>query len=116
MLLLGINYLSKKYSHVRKVRGDGNCFYRAFLFCYLENLLTSHLSNDAKDQEKAETERIRMIMLIHNSMQDLTTVGYSENAVDMFQEVEFFTLYLYNSATVIISIIILPVSNSYASV
>ncbi|XP_039273241.1 ubiquitin thioesterase OTUB1-like [Styela clava] len=34
-----VKILSEKYSHVRKTRGDGNCFYRAFGFGYLEYLL-----------------------------------------------------------------------------
>lgn len=36
-----IQMLSKKYIHVRKTRGDGNCFYRAFGFGYLEYLLAN---------------------------------------------------------------------------
>ncbi|XP_077588006.1 ubiquitin thioesterase OTUB2-like [Stigmatopora nigra] len=31
--------LSNLFSSVRKVRGDGNCFYRAFCFAYLESIL-----------------------------------------------------------------------------
>ncbi|XP_061698894.1 ubiquitin thioesterase OTUB2-like isoform X1 [Syngnathoides biaculeatus] len=31
--------LSASFSSVRKVRGDGNCFYRAFFFAYLESIL-----------------------------------------------------------------------------
>ena len=31
----GLQYLAKSYL-MRKVRGDGNCFYRSFLFAYLE--------------------------------------------------------------------------------
>ena len=30
--------LGTKYSHLRRTRGDGNCFYRAFGFGYLEQL------------------------------------------------------------------------------
>lgn len=36
-----LQLLSQKYSDVRKTRGDGNCFYRAFGFGYLEYLLTN---------------------------------------------------------------------------
>lgn len=35
----GINYLAARFSQMRKVRGDGNCFYRALLFSYVEALL-----------------------------------------------------------------------------
>ncbi|XP_026154358.1 ubiquitin thioesterase OTUB2 [Mastacembelus armatus] len=31
--------LSSQFSSVRKVRGDGNCFYRAFCFAHLESVL-----------------------------------------------------------------------------
>lgn len=31
--------LSEEYSHFRSIRGDGNCFYRAVMVCYLEQLI-----------------------------------------------------------------------------
>ena len=37
------------YSYMRRTRGDGNCFYRAFVFGYLERLLLR--------TDKAECER-----------------------------------------------------------
>lgn len=37
--LLKIPYLTRKYRGFRKVRGDGNCFYRGFLFSLLEQLI-----------------------------------------------------------------------------
>ncbi|XP_029900527.1 ubiquitin thioesterase OTUB2 isoform X2 [Myripristis murdjan] len=33
------NDLSRQFSAVRKVRGDGNCFYRAFCFAHLESIV-----------------------------------------------------------------------------
>ncbi|KAE8801975.1 hypothetical protein D1007_22235 [Hordeum vulgare] len=33
-----IKILCQRYVHLRRTRGDGSCFYRAFLFSYLENL------------------------------------------------------------------------------
>ncbi|KAI4968216.1 hypothetical protein ZWY2020_005328 [Hordeum vulgare] len=33
-----IKILCQHYKHFRRTRGDGSCFYRAFLFSYLENL------------------------------------------------------------------------------
>lgn len=32
----GLEYLQKQYSDVRTVRGDGNCFYRCFLYALCE--------------------------------------------------------------------------------
>lgn len=34
-----IDSLSHSFSSMRRTRGDGNCFYRAFIFSYLEGLL-----------------------------------------------------------------------------
>ena len=31
-----------KYCRLRRTRGDGNCFFRAFAFAYLETLLEDH--------------------------------------------------------------------------
>ena len=35
----GSRYLTKKYSSWRQIRGDGNCYYRAFLYAVCEQLL-----------------------------------------------------------------------------
>jgi len=36
-----LGFISKNFgiSHVRYVKGDGNCFYRAFMFAYLEKVI-----------------------------------------------------------------------------
>jgi hypothetical protein len=34
-----IDALAKRYHSMRRTRGDGNCFYRSFVFAYLEWLL-----------------------------------------------------------------------------
>lgn len=34
-----VEKLETSYSHLRRTRGDGNCFFRAFVFNYLETLL-----------------------------------------------------------------------------
>ena len=38
----GIKYLNYKYRMLRRVRGDGNCFYRSCFFGYLEGLLSKY--------------------------------------------------------------------------
>ena len=38
--------LALNYSHVRKTRGDGNCFYRAFGFAYMELLIGNQAEYD----------------------------------------------------------------------
>ena len=40
--LLGIDELATRYSKIRKTRGDGNCYYRSFLYNLCESLLTSN--------------------------------------------------------------------------
>jgi hypothetical protein len=64
--LPGIQYLSTKYQ-MRRVRGDGNCFYRAFLFAYLEQVLMWHLEGDSTRKENARQEHDRIRSLIVNS-------------------------------------------------
>jgi ubiquitin thioesterase protein OTUB1 len=64
--LPGIQYLSTKYQ-MRRVRGDGNCFYRAFLFAYLEQVLMWHLEGDSTRKENARQEHGRIRSLIVNS-------------------------------------------------
>jgi len=49
-----IESLSATYSHMRRTRGDGNCFFRGFCFAYLEYLSVSG------DEE--ERERFRGVM------------------------------------------------------
>lgn len=39
MFVAKIDALAKRYHSMRRTRGDGNCFYRSFVFAYLEWLL-----------------------------------------------------------------------------
>ncbi|CAL9209216.1 OVARIAN TUMOR DOMAIN-containing deubiquitinating enzyme 1 isoform X1 [Musa acuminata AAA Group] len=45
-----IKLLNNKYAALRRIRGDGNCFYRSFMFSYLEQIVAT--------QDKAEVDRI----------------------------------------------------------
>ncbi|KAL6756826.1 peptidase C65 Otubain-domain-containing protein [Haematococcus lacustris] len=64
-----IEWLEHKFSHFRRTRGDGNCFYRAFIFSYLEGLLLS--------QDTQETKRLAEVLqgwrskLVEAGFQDL---------------------------------------------
>ncbi|KAI9024485.1 peptidase C65 Otubain-domain-containing protein [Phycomyces nitens] len=42
-----INNLSKKYDRIRRCRGDGNCFFRAFAFAWFESILSNWENYDA---------------------------------------------------------------------
>jgi Peptidase C65 Otubain len=50
---LGINELAEKYSAIRKTRGDGNCYYRSFLYSLSEALLST--------PENDNNERVRIL-------------------------------------------------------
>jgi len=78
--LLGIDELAQKYAKIRQTRGDGNCYYRSFLYSLSEKLLED------------TSERSRVLKYVKESNQFVTSVGgYSEMAIDMFYEslVEF---------------------------
>jgi hypothetical protein len=49
MFVAKIENLTKSFSHLRRTRGDGNCFYRGFVFSYLEGLL---LQNNTKECDR----------------------------------------------------------------
>lgn len=53
-----LKYLTSKYKSIRKTRPDGNCFFRAFAYAYLEYLVKNKddyepfraLSEESKDR------------------------------------------------------------------
>ena len=83
----GIHYIGKQYTSMRRIRGDGNCFYRAFLFAYLESLLTAHTSaDDAEARAQAGTELARVRQVVEASKDELVATGYSEMAIESFHD------------------------------
>ena len=40
VFLAKIATLAGQYGQIRRARGDGNCFFRSFMFAYMEHLLT----------------------------------------------------------------------------
>ena len=77
--LKSAHFLSKKYSHLRRVRGDGNCYYRSFLYALCESLLrhlTTYTANRTASNDATTTapndgtiEFQRVKQLVSNSMQ-----------------------------------------------
>ncbi|XP_069063217.1 ubiquitin thioesterase OTUB1 isoform X3 [Pleurodeles waltl] len=67
-----IKDLHKKYTHIRKTRPDGNCFYRAFGFSHLEALL-----DDSK-------ELARFKAIAAKSKEDLVNQGFTEFTIEDF--------------------------------
>jgi len=88
LFLKGALYLCGKYDKYRKIRGDGNCYYRAFLYSLVEDLLR-RLKNGV---EGAKEELTRLQTFAKESMKTCTQVyGYDEFALEMFHE-EFLDL------------------------
>ena len=54
----GCEYLSTKYKSWRMIRGDGNCYYRAFLYAVCEELLRGCCADDS-NAYTAELDRMK---------------------------------------------------------
>ncbi|CAH9083506.1 unnamed protein product [Cuscuta europaea] len=79
ILLQKIKILSEQYAHIRRTRGDGNCFFRSFMFSYLEYILEA--------QDETEVERVKVN--IEECRKTLQSLGYAE-----FTFEDFFSLFL----------------------
>ncbi|KAJ6703248.1 UBIQUITIN THIOLESTERASE PROTEIN OTUB [Salix viminalis] len=79
ILLQKIEMLGDKYVAIRRTRGDGNCFFRSFMFSYLEHIL--------EKQDRVEVDRIKAN--VEECRKTLQSLGY----VDFTFE-DFFALFL----------------------
>jgi len=79
ILLEKIKVLGEKYAAIRRTRGDGNCFFRSFMFSYLEHILESQ-DREEVDRVKANVEQCR---------KTLQSLGYAD-----FTFEDFFALFL----------------------
>ena len=68
VFLAKINSLKNSYKSIRRTRGDGNCFFRSFLFAYLENMVTQ---NNVQERDAA-------ISRFNDLKTTLISVGYEE--------------------------------------
>lgn len=75
VLFFSLKELIKKYKYIRRTRGDGNCFYRAFAVGYLEK----NLQNDI------ELERFRQ--LTYDLKDQLVKLGYQEFTLEDVRDV-----------------------------
>jgi len=66
--------LKTRYKNIRKVRGDGNCFFRAFGFGYLEHLL-SHIE-----------EFERFLDIAQKSKDELVALGFPQFTLEDFHD------------------------------
>ncbi|KAG7400557.1 OTU domain, ubiquitin aldehyde binding [Phytophthora boehmeriae] len=78
----GIDSLNARYEALRRVRGDGNCFFRGFIFALCEHLLP--FARETEDANAALRTRIQQT--IQQSKSDLVAIGYSDVAIDAFWE------------------------------
>ncbi|KAF8107892.1 hypothetical protein N665_0116s0097 [Sinapis alba] len=79
ILLEKIKILDNQYIAIRRTRGDGNCFFRSFMFSYLEYILES--------QDRVEVDRIKAnVEICRKTLQNL---GYTD-----FTFEDFFALFL----------------------
>ncbi|KAL6580077.1 ubiquitin-specific protease otu1 [Orobanche minor] len=79
ILLEKIKVLTEQYAAIRRTRGDGNCFFRSFMFAYLEHILES--------QDHAEVNHITAN--VEQCRKTLLSLGYAE-----FTFEDFFALFL----------------------
>ncbi|XP_057949027.1 OVARIAN TUMOR DOMAIN-containing deubiquitinating enzyme 1 [Malania oleifera] len=79
ILIEKIKMLAENYAAIRRTRGDGNCFFRSFMFAYLEYIL--------KSQDQAEVRRISAN--VEGCRKTLQSLGYAE-----FTFEDFFALFL----------------------
>ncbi|VDP81757.1 unnamed protein product [Echinostoma caproni] len=68
--------LKEKYRGIRRLRRDGNCFYRAFGFAYMEHLLTG----------KRIKEAARLKRKCDDCRDTLLSLGYTQFTVEDFHE------------------------------
>ncbi|KAL2903708.1 Ubiquitin thioesterase otubain-like [Bienertia sinuspersici] len=86
ILLEKIKLLEENYSAIRRTRGDGNCFFRSFMFSYLEHILET--------QDKVEVDRV--MANVEECRKTLQGLGYAD-----FTFEDFFSLFLEQLESVI---------------
>ncbi|XP_072998868.1 OVARIAN TUMOR DOMAIN-containing deubiquitinating enzyme 1-like [Typha latifolia] len=69
-----IKLLGEQYAALRRTRGDGNCFYRSFMFSYLEHIL----------ETQDTTEVARILTKIEQCKKTLLSLGYAEFTFEDF--------------------------------
>lgn len=74
MYLSKAKALAQKYSYIRRTRPDGNCFFRAFSYAYLEKLIGN----------KEEYDKFRDLAL--KSKDSLVALGFPQFTVEDFHD------------------------------
>ncbi|KAI6229749.1 Ubiquitin thioesterase [Aphelenchoides fujianensis] len=76
--------LAQKYTHIRRIRGDGNCFYRAVLVAELERIFNDRPELD-RFFELCKSWRSRMIQF---GMPELTTGDFCDAIEEVLEEIK----------------------------
>jgi ubiquitin thioesterase protein OTUB1 len=76
----------QRYPGIRRVRGDGSCFYRALLFSYTTSLVKGRLAG-GDSAAAAEAAWKDLLTIAKDSKEWLLSVGYNDTAIDTFYEV-----------------------------
>ena len=109
----GCRYLATQYTSFRAIRGDGNCYYRAFLYSLCEKLLrrdtskvkrkvtskvssTNTSTNTSTDTSTdistnsgttgQEKELKRIQTYVNDSLAEVTKYGYDQFTIEMFHD------------------------------
>ena len=94
--IVGIELVEKSYSHLRTIRGDGNCYYRAFLYSLLETLIQKQqhqqqqqlpTSDKSTTCSSIDSEGQRLLQYVtHESFEQILQQNYDETAVEIFHD------------------------------
>lgn len=98
MYLLKVKDLSSKYKQIRRTRPDGNCFFRAFSYAYLEQLLT-----DKKEYDK-------FYEIAKNSKEILVALGFSQFTVEDFYDtvsLEVIVMFIHQTPLIMASVLLI---------
>jgi ubiquitin thioesterase protein OTUB1 len=77
---------SLHYRKVRTVRGDGNCYYRAFLYSLCEACCTTQVTNTTTITVITPDRKDTILEIIQNSINLVETYGYERFTIEMFWE------------------------------
>jgi ubiquitin thioesterase protein OTUB1 len=76
--------IEKKYKFIRKVRPDGNCFFRGFAFAILEHLI-KHKDEFAKFKVIAEQSKAKLLSL---NFPQFTIEDFFDTFIEVISKVE----------------------------
>lgn len=73
-----LSSLQQHFGHMRQIRGDGNCYYRAFLYSVSEKILMKECDDDEKDRI---TKFVKDV-----SWEKVKEAGYDQMTIEVFYD------------------------------